>query len=50
VVSSDLPEILALVDRIVVMREGLVRGELDAATATEERVMQLATHEVAVGA
>ncbi len=50
VVSSDLPEILALVDRILVMREGRVRGELDAATATEERVMQLATHEVAVGA
>jgi ABC-type sugar transport system ATPase subunit len=50
VVSSDLPEILALVDRIVVMREGVVRGELDAPTATEERVMQLATHEVAVSA
>jgi len=48
VVSSDLPEILALADRIVVMREGHVRGILDAAEATEERIMQLATHEVAV--
>ncbi len=50
VVSSDLPEVLALVDRIVVMREGHLRGEMDAASATEEAVMQLATHEVAVQA
>ena len=48
VVSSDLPEVLALVDRVLVMREGEVRGVLDAAEATEERIMQLATHEVAV--
>jgi ABC-type sugar transport system ATPase subunit len=47
VVSSDLPEVLALADRIVVMREGEVRGELAAGEATEERVMRLATHEVA---
>jgi ABC-type sugar transport system ATPase subunit len=46
VVSSDLPEVLALADRIVVMREGRIRGELSGATATEESVMQLATHEV----
>ncbi|HET9373107.1 MAG TPA: sugar ABC transporter ATP-binding protein [Vicinamibacterales bacterium] len=45
-VSSDLPEVLALADRIVVMREGQVRGELAGAEATEEAVMQLATHEV----
>ena len=49
VVSSDLPEILALADRILVMREGRLRGELPGATATEEDVMVLATHE-AVGA
>jgi rhamnose transport system ATP-binding protein len=47
VVSSELPEVLALADRIVVMREGEVRGELSAREATEERVMRLATHEVA---
>jgi ABC-type sugar transport system ATPase subunit len=47
VVSSDLPEVLALADRIVVMREGEVRGELAGAAATEEAVMGLATHEVA---
>jgi rhamnose transport system ATP-binding protein len=49
VVSSDLPEVLALADRILVMREGRLRGELPGATATEEDVMALATHE-AVGA
>jgi ABC-type sugar transport system ATPase subunit len=42
VVSSDLPEILSLVDRIVVMREGRIRGELRAADADEESVMRLA--------
>jgi len=44
-VSSDLPEVLALADRILVMREGRLRGELAGLTATEESVMQLATHE-----
>jgi ribose transport system ATP-binding protein len=42
VVSSELPEILALADRIVVMREGTVAGELAAADATPERVLALA--------
>jgi ABC-type sugar transport system ATPase subunit len=45
-VSSDLPEVLALADRILVMREGELRGELSGADVTEEAVMQLATHEV----
>ena len=45
VVSSDLPEILALADRILVMKEGELQGELGGATATEEDVMRLATHE-----
>jgi len=42
-VSSDLPEVLALADRILVMREGRIRGEVAAAGADEERVMRLAT-------
>jgi ABC-type sugar transport system ATPase subunit len=46
VVSSDLPEILALADRILVMKEGALRGELPANAATEEAVMHLATHEM----
>jgi len=45
-VSSDLPEVLALADRIIVMREGHVRGELTGEAATEESVMRLATHDV----
>jgi ABC-type sugar transport system ATPase subunit len=42
VVSSDLPEVLALAHRIVVMSEGRVAGELDAATATEIGILELA--------
>jgi L-arabinose transport system ATP-binding protein len=42
VVSSDLPEVLALAHRIVVMSEGSVVGELDAATATEIAILELA--------
>jgi ribose transport system ATP-binding protein/rhamnose transport system ATP-binding protein len=42
VVSSDLPEVLALAHRIVVMSEGVVVGELDAAQATEIAILELA--------
>ena len=42
VVSSDLPEVLALAHRIVVMSEGRVRGELDAAGASEIAILELA--------
>lgn len=43
VISSDLPEVLALGDRILVMREGQQMGIVDAADATQERIMVLAT-------
>jgi ABC-type sugar transport system ATPase subunit len=43
VVSSELPEILSLADRIVVLREGRVQGEIAGAGADEESVMRLAT-------
>ena len=46
VVSSDLPEVLSLCHRVVVMREGRVQGELAGDAATEESVMYLATHEL----
>jgi ABC-type sugar transport system ATPase subunit len=46
VASSDLPEVLALAHRIVVMREGRIRGEIEGTAATEESVMRLATHEL----
>ena len=42
VISSDLPELLALSDRVLVMREGRITGELDREAATEEAVMALA--------
>ena len=45
VASSDLPEVLALCDRIIVMREGQIMGQVGGAAATEESVMHLATHE-----
>jgi rhamnose transport system ATP-binding protein len=43
VVSSYLPEVLGLADRVLVMREGVVAGELSAAEATEEGVIHLAS-------
>ncbi|MFC9331988.1 sugar ABC transporter ATP-binding protein [Kitasatospora sp. NPDC057015] len=42
VISSELPEILGLADRIVVMQNGRVTGELDRAEATEETILNLA--------
>jgi L-arabinose transport system ATP-binding protein len=42
VVSSDLDELLAICDRIVVMREGRIAGELNRAEATREAIMTLA--------
>ena len=41
--SSELEELLALADRIVVMHRGAIAGELSRAEATEERIMHLAT-------
>jgi ABC-type sugar transport system ATPase subunit len=43
VISSDLPEILDISDRIYVMREGTISGELGRLEATEEAVMRLAS-------
>jgi ABC-type sugar transport system ATPase subunit len=42
VISSELPEVLGLADRIVVMRGGRVAGTLDRSEASEERVLGLA--------
>ena len=43
-VSSELPEILAMSDRVLVMQGGRIRGELSRAEATQERIMALATY------
>jgi len=41
-ISSELPEILGMSDRIAVFHEGSVVGELKSAEATEEKIMRLA--------
>jgi ribose transport system ATP-binding protein len=43
VVSSEMEEVLALSDRVLVMHEGRLAGELKSAEASEESLMQLAT-------
>ncbi|MCX5661972.1 MAG: sugar ABC transporter ATP-binding protein [Planctomycetota bacterium] len=40
-ISSELPELLALADRVLVMREGRTAGELLRAEATQDRVLRL---------
>jgi ABC-type sugar transport system ATPase subunit len=42
VISSELPEILAVSDRIMVMRNGRITGELDINEATQEKIMNFA--------
>jgi ABC-type sugar transport system ATPase subunit len=50
VISSELPEILAISDRIVTMREGRVTGEIARGDATQEILMAMMTaQEGAVG-
>lgn len=44
-VSSEMPEILGMSDRVVVMHEGEKAGELSREDATQERVLQLASGE-----
>lgn len=42
-ISSELPELLGMSDRILVMHEGAITAELDHARATQETIMQYAT-------
>jgi ABC-type sugar transport system ATPase subunit len=43
VISSELPEVIGLSDRIAVMREGQIAGELSGDDITEERIVAMAT-------
>ena len=49
-ISSELPEVLAVADRILVMREGRLVAELEHAEASEERIMAAATGQADVPA
>ena len=48
-ISSELPEILGMSDRVIVMREGLVTGEFSRAEATQEKIISAATQNVTIG-
>ena len=45
-ISSEMTEILRMSDRIVIMCEGKITGELDISEATQENIMNLATREI----
>jgi len=49
-ISSDLPEIIGMSDRIIVMRHGRVAGEVPASEATEERLLTIASGVVGMAA
>ncbi|OPZ67775.1 MAG: Galactose/methyl galactoside import ATP-binding protein MglA [Firmicutes bacterium ADurb.Bin467] len=42
-VSSEMPEVLGIADRIIVMCDGRITGELDIKDATQERILEMAT-------
>lgn len=42
-ISSELPEVLGMADRVLVMREGRIVSELSRAEADEEKIMFAAT-------
>jgi ABC-type sugar transport system ATPase subunit len=50
VISSELPEIVGLCSRVIVMREGIVTGELSGDAVDEREIMRLATKDAASGA
>ena len=41
-ISSELPEVLGVSDRVIVMQNGRITGELPASEATQEAVLRLA--------
>jgi ribose transport system ATP-binding protein/inositol transport system ATP-binding protein len=43
-ISSEMPEVLGMSDRIMVVHEGRVTGFLDRAEANQVKIMELASH------
>ena len=48
VISSELPELLGICDRIYALSAGRITGEVPRAEATQERLMQFMTKETGV--
>ena len=44
-ISSEMPELLGMADRIIIMHEGAVAGELDKREATQELILEMASGE-----
>ena len=49
-ISSEMPEVLGMSDRVLVMHEGMITGELTSSEATEERIVALATNQALLSA
>ena len=49
-ISSELPEVLGMADRVLIVREGRLTANISRADATAERVMYAATHAAGEGA
>jgi len=43
-ISSELPEVLGMSDRVYVVSAGRITGEMAIAEATQEKIMQMATN------
>jgi ribose transport system ATP-binding protein len=50
VISSELPELIGLCDRVLVVREGLINGEVEGDEITEENIIRLASFTERFGA
>ena len=48
-ISSELPEVLGMSDRIIVMREGRITGHFSRAEASQEQIMSAATQSIPAG-
>ena len=45
-ISSEMPELMGVCDRIAIMHEGKITGELECSEFSEERIMAYATGQV----